>query len=154
MWHRVEKTEPNHHRHRLIVFSGCGIKGGQQCSRLIVFWRGTQRLRRQHCQCCWKGGAKPPTRQVDSFFWTSRRRRPTTPQVDCFLGGCRVEGVNVANATFVTVFVVTVFLSLSLLLLPSPILFSCFCHFTITFAIAVVVVVFLSYLCFVFFVCC
>jgi len=56
--------------------------------------------------------------------------------------------VNVANATFVTVFVVTVFLSLSLLLLPSPILFSYFCHFTITFAIAVVVVVFLSYLCF------
>jgi len=27
--------------------------------------------------------AKPPTLQVNSFFWTWHQRRPTMPQVDC-----------------------------------------------------------------------
>jgi len=30
--------EPNHQRRRSIPFFGCGVEGGQQCHRLIVFW--------------------------------------------------------------------------------------------------------------------
>ncbi len=74
------------------------MEANHQCRRLIFFWVAGQQRR-----IFWRGGrgiggalpiplecrAKPPTPQVDSFFWMWRRRRPTMPQVDFFSGGMR-----------------------------------------------------------------
>jgi len=99
-------------------FFGCGIKGGQQHHRLIVFWRDVASK---------EGETLPMLLQTQNqttnttywFFSGCGIKGPATLLADYFGGGCGIEGGNIANATGIV----------EMLLLPSlPV--DC-CHFNI-----------------------